>query len=1401
MNVSFLKKCIVFSAILAVLLVAVSNVFFFYVNKRTTMECWGNLFGAAQQTNAKTIMISTSLLGATANIAEIFATDPSQFREPSIVEYVGSVRVGPFKSPVRLYAPDGYTISIKGGEIRSDVAQKYSKIVSPRPYFSEEHEDFLESGKMVVEYFFPVRFRGEVAAMLSVVIDAYNMLGFLKARGPYDDNLDVMLIDLRNNQFLQNSKAVSEELINGVLNGSDLNGISKNDLINKVKRGEKVNFSFKSQREKSTRYVVSMPCSIDNWTLFMVVDENVAFAKATELRRIFIVILVVELLFVFIYLLWLVRSVKRQLEQEKREFSEIANALSFSYDRVYYIDVENDSYQVLRPVGENKKLQNEYEGKNFFSDVQKKINSSVFADDVKKISRFMMKDRFLAKLESGNFVSLEYRIVVSERPVYFRLKALRLDGEGGHVVVAVENVDTEMRESMQQRRDMERRDGVIESLSKDFDCINYIDLLGDGRDDIVEQFRLSKTLAKFIPGWAKEKSFGNKMNLLLEYIVSEEFKTQFAQQVQLNEVLANLVHEPIYFVNFTAIIESKEHHYQMKFIADKDKQGKIKGVIFGIHCIDEEIRIQMDVQEKLERNLEIIDILSEDYTGLFFLNLETRTSEVLSISDRIRKDSGPIVERTVNIIDALREFVDTLVHPDDRYLFDQFESFESFKRLLKGKVRESIVFRRNYGGTYLYTKMTVAKSEKENEEPVVVAVGFAEIDFQYRMELERKENIDRVMTLSDEFELIYDVNIDSGLYVVSSKQDVSGSKLVGSVFHELDFFKSCRLNNLRTSYEEDREMLAECMSREYLLNRLEKEPLFAVDFRCLIDGEPRWYRMKIARVGDWTKGHRMFVGIFDNDENYRREKQQQQALEEALQLAKSASSAKTMFLNNMSHDIRTPMNAIIGYTELAAAHLDSKERLNDYLSKIFKSSNHLLSLINDVLDMSRIESGKMTLCEKTENLSDIIHTLKDIVQADAHAKQLEFSVNVNDVNDEYVICDKLRLNQVLLNLLSNSIKYTPANGAVSLSISQKMSAAEGYALFEFCVRDNGIGMDEKFLKTIYDPFTRVKSSTVSGIQGTGLGMAITKSIVEMMHGNIDVVSKENVGTEITVKIELKLSQGLDSRALEEKMAGKRILIVDDDNATCYSLAKEIRDLGLYADSCVSGRAAVTLVEKSLEKGACYDVIFVDWLMPDMNGLETIREMRKVLALSTPVIVMTAYDWSDIEADAEAVGVTGFICKPIFESDLKNVLLKYYCGEVKSEDNDNLDVDFSGKKILLVEDNELNREIAVEILTDAGICVDTAEDGTYAVDIMSNAKPGDYNLILMDVQMPIMDGYEATRRIRSLADKNVANIPIVAMTANAFADDCQAALDAGMNEHIAKPVDLARLGMVLKKFLL
>ena len=485
------------------------------------------------------------------------------------------------------------------------------------------------------------------------------------------------------------------------------------------------------------------------------------------------------------------------------------------------------------------------------------------------------------------------------------------------------------------------------------------------------------------------------------------------------------------------------------------------------------------------------------------------------------------------------------------------------------------------------------------------------------------------------------------------------------------------------------------------------------------------------------------------------------------------------------------MNAIIGFTALATTHIGNTELVLDYLKKIHTSSQHLLSLINDVLDMSRIESGSVRIEYTTVHLPDILHDLRTIIQGSVHSKQQDLYIDTQDVIHEDIITDKLRLTQVLLNICSNAVKFTPVGGMINIRVSEKSCRRDGYITVVFSVKDNGIGMSREFRKHVFDSFSREHTVTENGIGGTGLGMAITKNIVDMMGGTIQVESETGKGTEFTIMLECETSGEIVKREPVPELKGARALVVDDDAQTCMSVSRMLREIEMTADWTTSGKEAVLRAKEAYEQNQEFKVYIIDWLMPDMNGIETVRRIRMVVGEEYPIIILTAYDWSDVEQEAREAGVTAFVSKPLFLSELREVLMSQTQRELLKNEKQKAQAknrkSYAGKKVLLVEDNELNREIATAIMKEIGLEVDTAEDGTDAVNIMSSAEGRKYDLIFMDIQMPKMDGYTATREIRTLNNHKCANIPIIAMTANAFEEDRKKAVKAGMNGHIAKPI--------------
>ena len=525
---------------------------------------------------------------------------------------------------------------------------------------------------------------------------------------------------------------------------------------------------------------------------------------------------------------------------------------------------------------------------------------------------------------------------------------------------------------------------------------------------------------------------------------------------------------------------------------------------------------------------------------------------------------------------------------------------------------------------------------------------------------------------------------------------------------------------------------------------------------------------------------------------------QMNELEKARQAALEANKAKSEFLANMSHDIRTPMNAIVGMTAIATAHIDDRKQVENCLRKITLSSKHLLGLINDVLDMSKIESGKLTLTTEQISLKEVVEGIVNIMQPQVKTKKQTFDIHVENIFTENVWCDGIRLNQVLLNLLSNATKYTPEGGSIQLSLSEEKSPkGENYVRIHINVRDNGIGMSPEFLKRIYESYSRADGTRIHKTEGAGLGMAITKYIVDAMEGTIEIQSEPDKGSEFLLTFDFEKA---DAMEIDMVLPAWNMLVVDDDELLCKTAMDALKSIGIKAEWTLSGEKAIELVIEHHKKREDYQIILLDWKLPGMNGIQAAREIRRNLGDEVPILLISAYDWSEFEAEAREAGISGFISKPLFKSTLYHALCQYMDVGTEHEQTLNQNIDLSGRRILLAEDNELNWEVAKELLTDLGVELDWAEDGRICLDKFQKSSEGYYDIILMDIRMPHMTGYEATKAIRGLNHPDALSIPIIAMSADAFSDDIQRCLEFGMNAHIAKPIDIVEVSRLLKRFL-
>ena len=804
--------------------------------------------------------------------------------------------------------------------------------------------------------------------------------------------------------------------------------------------------------------------------------------------------------------------------------------------------------------------------------------------------------------------------------------------------------------------------------------------------------------------------------------------------------------------------------------------------------INDDIKNFLEEKHDTEQFLKLI---APKYMGVYVVDRKT---------DLFKDILGPsyfrqiIKDKKGKYSDALKVYCEQFVIESDRAKFDFLLNYDSlYAHLNAGNTYETI-YHKTDGVPVRLSISSYSKNEKDISFWVFVNDNLDEKN--KRLEKQRKA----IYGLAREYSSVWLIDHKTLIgTLIQSDQDSEAMK-VGFIHNDASYNYQDKIRAYADLYvcDEFKEEFIKKTDANNIFKEIELNTTYRVVYKRLYGGEEEYYQLDFTKVDAVSKD---FIMAFKNvNAEYLEEKEKNEALQLALTAAEYANEAKTKFLNSISHDIRTPMNAIIGFTALARRDIENQEKVKEYLKKITTSSDHLLSLINDVLDMSRIESGKMKIEENEVHLPDVFNDIRTIMQPDIKAHGIDLFFDTLDVKNEDVICDRLRLNQVMINLLNNAIKFSKPGGIISVRLIQKPNAPKGYADYEIHVKDNGIGMSKDFQEHVFEAFAREETSTVSRIQGSGLGMAITKNIVNLMDGTIKVNSKQNVGTEFILNFRFRLTNNPVVYEKIDQLQNVRALIVDDDMNCCCSLSDMLSDIGLRSDWSTSGKEAIVRTEFAMNRNDPYGVYIIDWSMPDMNGIETVRRIRKIIGEDTPIIIMTAYDYSDIEEEARLAGVNDFCSKPIFMSELREVLAKPFETHTDKKNKENDYSMLKGKKILLAEDNKLNQEVAKELLTDAGLVIDVVEDGDLAVAKMRYAKENQYDLILMDIQMPRMDGFTAAKEIRTLSNSNIANIPIIALTADAFSETKKAVIEAGMNGHVAKPLNVKEVLKTIKEVL-
>ena len=821
---------------------------------------------------------------------------------------------------------------------------------------------------------------------------------------------------------------------------------------------------------------------------------------------------------------------------------------------------------------------------------------------------------------------------------------------------------------------------------------------------------------------------------------------------------------------------------------------------YGIFLdVDEEMRARHDEEAKTAN---LIDALSSVYVDAILVDMAQGTADPVKMDGTgISLDEGYFARSGRPY--SMNAYVGAYVHPEDRKLFEPFLTVEDLRDFFAQRTEYSFNYRSVHDGETHYLQVQFVRPDMGRDELVV---GYKNVDAQEaeRLETARQEHelLGVIEALSSEYASLFLLDAGKNTYHTIRTSAIGESLTAEYADAEAG------LRRYVDAYvaPEDQEKMRLACTIAHMDEVVPETGIYSVNYRQRHEGDLTHGQMNVARFTADDGSLYFVIGMRDISDAVRKELEAQHALQEAYDAAEAANRAKSDFLQTMSHDIRTPMNGIIGMTAIAAAHIDDKERVQDCLQKITYASRHLLALINEVLDMSKIESGEVSLTEEEFNLSDLIDNLLAMTRPQVEEREHELKVNIRDVEHEMVIGDSLHIQQAFVNLMSNAIKYTPNGGKIYLGIREIPCNQEKVGCYEFVFQDNGIGMSEDFLEHIFEPFARAEDGRISKVQGTGLGMPITRNIVNMMGGDIEIESEPNVGSTFTVTIYLKLQ---DAEAKEgDRFANLSVLVADDDEVSMESAVVVLEDLGMQAEGVLSGEAALDRVVCRHEERRDYNAVVLDWKMPGMDGVETARAIRHRVGDDVPIIILSAYDWTDIEEEARLAGVNAFISKPLFKSRLERVFDELLGDDEAAAGNgedsplEGIDeMDLSAYRCLLVEDNELNAEIAVEILEESGLRVDHVWDGVEAVETMLSAEDGRYDIVLMDVQMPKMNGYDATRAIRASERQYCKSVPIVAMTANAFADDVQAARTAGMNEHIAKPIDLKALAGVLDRWVL
>ncbi len=1074
-------------------------------------------------------------------------------------------------------------------------------------------------------------------------------------------------------------------------------------------------------------------------------------------------------------------------------YAEVANHV---YYKVLRGNLSTDSFSVVKVDEEEVQEMREYMSSltDWFLGIAK--CGYVFEDDIERYEHFVNVDNVRSELKKGaKKLSCIYRRKAGDGYRWHNLEIVPdfdYSDENQKVMICLKDIHDTFREGLAREEVNIRNQEIIKALGEANFAIYVVDLQTGGVSLVRATDKIKQSLSMEINLW--DNVFIGKG---ADYISPEDHEKLYKQLslASMREAWKN--GEKNKTVLCKVLLNGKWRYISISaYFKDSRKQGGY--VILTFQDVDEQTKRDM---ERARNDQRMAAIIRSRYSILNTIDLET------GICERVYLREGVMGRREEGDYDhyVRKAFEETVVEADKK----EFKKALFLENLRKNAetvqdFREDVCQYRHKGEPLLWTEEHVLYIRQEDKTVVnilgrdITAEKLAE-ENAYRDSIEKASIIN---SLSSMFFATYYMDLENDTFrPVMQKSAVSS--ILGD---ERNYTHGIHMYASNFVSPEDREEYLKHVNYKTLLNSLSiEQPVAAFEYRMVPDENNRraWIRASIVLAETTSDGRpkRALYVAQDVTESKLREEQEQQALREACEAANYANAAKSDFMSKMSHDIRTPMNAIIGMTAIAGKYLEDKERVEDCLRKITVSSRHLLSLINEVLDMSKIESGKIDLAEEEVNLSELIENLVTMIRPSMQERKHNLDVHIANVEHELVIGDTMRMQQIFMNILGNSAKYTSPGGNIEMEINEKPSNMHGYGCYEFVFRDNGIGMSKEFLERLFEPFARAEDSRVSKIEGTGLGMTIARNIARRMNGDIAVESEIGKGTKFVVTLILKL---VDAEMPDtENLMDLPVLVVDDDKNASEMTCLILENIGMNGEYVLSGREAVQKVWERHHNNQDYFAVILDWKMPEMDGIETARAIREKVGSDVPIIILSAYDWSAVEIEARNAGVNGFISKPLFKSRLVylfNQIAEKDKSKEQSEDRSFTNVKLDGKRILLVEDNELNREIAEEIIGETGVTVESAENGRDALEKFEKSDENYYDMILMDIQMPIMNGYEAVEAIRKLPRKDAVRIPIIAMTANAFTEDIQRSKNAGMNEHLTKPLDIEQLMKCLEKWI-